>query len=293
MAARAPHVTVPATVGIVSAGDMGAALALSLRGGGHRVVTCVAGRGPVTVARAADAGMEPLGSLEEVARTADVVLSVVPPSRALDAAREYRDVAAAAREGQIYVDANSIAPATARAVAEELADAPVAVVDGAVYGSAARVAADGALLLSGAEAPRAAAMLEGGPRVLVVGGDVGNASTRKMLLAGLTKGLCALVLEVGALADAAGGLEASLEDYREYYPGVMELVDRMLPTYREHAGRRADELGELVGLADELGAGARLLGAAEAVTRALGDPRAGDGASSSRVIDAVSARTRR
>lgn len=283
--------TAPATVGIVSAGDMGAALAVSLREGGHRIVTCVAGRGPATGARAAEAGMEPLGSRAEVAGAADVVLSLVPPSRAVDAAREYRGAAGAARPGQIFVDANSVSPATAREVAHQLAGTPVAVVDGAVYGSAARVAANGALLLSGAEAPRAAAMLAGGPRVLVVGDAVGDASTRKMLLAGLTKGLCALVLEVGALADAAGALDASLDDYREYYPGVMELVDRMLPTYRQHAPRRADELGELVALAADLGLDAGLLGAAEGVTRALGTPHPGDGAPGSRVIDAVSSRS--
>lgn len=277
----------PATVGVVAAGDMGAALAVSLRGGGHRIVTCLAGRGPATAARAAEAGMEPLASLADLAAVADVVLCLVPPSRALDAAREYRDAAAGAKGGQIYVDANSVAPATVREVAQVLAGAPVSVVDGAVYGSAARVAANGALLLSGPEAPRAAGLLGGGLRVEVVGEAVGDASTRKMLLAGLTKGLCALILEVGALAGAAGALEASLDDYREYYPGVMELVDRMLPTYRQHAARRADELGELVGLAADLGLEAPLLGAAEQVTRALGDPQRGDGSPGARVIDAV------
>ena len=35
------------------------------------------------------------------------------------------------------------------------------------------------------------------------------------------------------------------EAYAQIYPGVMAVVERMLPTYPQHAGRRAAEMAEL------------------------------------------------
>ena len=61
--------------------------------------------------RARAAGLEDLGALAAVVAASDVILSVCPPGSATDVAR----LVAAARFGGLYVDANAVAPATARA----------------------------------------------------------------------------------------------------------------------------------------------------------------------------------
>jgi hypothetical protein len=66
-----------------------------------------------------------------------------------------------------------------------------------------------------------------------------------MLLGGLSKGLCGLFLELGLLAERQQMLGEMLDACSMIYPGVMQVIDRMLPTYTEHAGRRATEMQEL------------------------------------------------
>ncbi|HMN97906.1 MAG TPA: NAD(P)-binding domain-containing protein [Miltoncostaeaceae bacterium] len=264
-----------ATVAIMSTGDMGSAVGALLVAGGHRVVTPVGGRDRRTVERAREAGIVALPDLAAAIGEAELIVSVVPPDRALAVAVDVRAASGAARRGAVYLDANSIAPATVGRVADELAATPLELVDGAVYGSSSRLAGHGTVLLSGPAAERVADMVGSALPVRVVGDRVGQASARKMLLAGLTKGLCALILDLAAIADAAGELGPALGDYREFYPGVMELVDRMLPTYRHHGRRRAEELRELAQLAHELGVDAPMLAEAEGVTRRLATPGEG------------------
>jgi len=72
-----------ATVGIVSPGAMGSAIAHALAVGGARVVTSVSGRSERTRRLAERAGAELLPDLRAVVREAEVVLSIVPPESAL------------------------------------------------------------------------------------------------------------------------------------------------------------------------------------------------------------------
>jgi 3-hydroxyisobutyrate dehydrogenase-like beta-hydroxyacid dehydrogenase len=266
---------------------MGSAVGTALRAAGHRVVTSAAGRGSRTIERARRAGIVPLGSIEEAVAAADVVISVVPPASALSVAGDVRAASHAAPPEQIFLDANSVAPTTVRRIEQEFIETGVSVVDGAIYGSSSRLATNGAILVSGPDGARLVGLLGDALTVRLVGEQVGQASARKMLLAGLTKGLCALVLEIGAVADGIGELEAALGDYREFYPGIMELVDRMLPTYSSHAARRADELHELHKLAANSGVDARILQEAERLTRALSSGDAERGGALGRVMAAV------
>ena len=64
-------------------------------------------------------------------------------------------------------------------------------------------------------------------------------------MAGLNKGLAALFLEMSQVASAANLVDELLEGYRTAYPGVMDVIDRLLPTYPQHAARRAQEMEEL------------------------------------------------
>ncbi len=73
------------------------------------------------------------------------------------------------------------------------------------------------------------------------------------------------------MARAAGVADFFLERCRSFYPGVMDVIDRMVPTYPQHAGRRAEEMAELAEAIAALGLRADMVAATAAVTRAIAD----------------------
>jgi 3-hydroxyisobutyrate dehydrogenase-like beta-hydroxyacid dehydrogenase len=224
---------------------MGASLGRALMSREVRVVTTLAGRGHATRRRCADTGIEALPSLGDVARVADVVLSVVPPAAAEEVAEEYGRCAGLAPQGAIYVDANSIAPDLAISIGRRIADLGLDFVDASVNGLAANLSTTGTLYLSGTCAARIVALFDNATRVRVLGEDPGQASAMKMLLAGLSKGVCALYLELALAACGMGLADALTTEAARIYPGISALIHRMLPTYAQHAARRATETAEV------------------------------------------------
>lgn len=242
-------------VGLLYPGDMGTAVAKLLRSSGLRVVTSLDGRSAATVRNCRAAGIEEVPGLGDVVKTASILLVLVPPAAAGAVARQVRDQFHWRGEGDrlIYVDLNSIAPDTARAIAGEFAQSSVDFVDGAISGPAARLAERCVLYLSGVRAGPVAALFEGKMRVQVLGDAPGQASTMRMLLSGMTKGVIALFVEMAIAARSAGVLDRLLTAYRGSYPGIMEVVDRTLPSYPQHAARRGQEMAEVENTLAELG----------------------------------------
>ena len=159
-------------VGLLHPGEMGSALGDALLAAGHGVLWASEGRSVETAARAG--AFEDVGSASEVARRAEVVLCVCPPH----AAREVAASVGAFRG--LYVDANAVAPATAR----ELARGFDRFVDGGIVGSPPRSAGTTRLYLAGADAPAVAALFDGtvvDARVVSV--TAGDASAVKMAYA--------------------------------------------------------------------------------------------------------------
>jgi 3-hydroxyisobutyrate dehydrogenase-like beta-hydroxyacid dehydrogenase len=278
------------TVGILYAGEMGSALGRALAADGPRVVTTLEGRGPRTQRLCREAGLEELPSLASVVRLADLVVSVVPPSAAVAVARSYASLAGDAT-GRLYVDANAISPATAAEVGRALAGTGVGYVDAAINGLASALHTGAIVYLSGAHAAEVAQVFGRCLRVQVVGDRPGQASALKGALAGLSKGLTALFVEIAVLARATGLSEPFLERCRSFYPGVLAVVERMLPTYPRHAGRRAEEMAELESFMLGLGLRPDMVRAAGQVTRAVAEAGLGDGAwTAEGVLEALHAR---
>jgi hypothetical protein len=95
-------------VGLLQPGEMGATVGNALVAAGHEVVWASEGRSEASRSRAQ--AFTDVGTAANVAARAEVVFSIVPPHAALETAR------ALAGYAGIYVDANAIAPATAREV---------------------------------------------------------------------------------------------------------------------------------------------------------------------------------
>jgi 3-hydroxyisobutyrate dehydrogenase-like beta-hydroxyacid dehydrogenase len=271
------------TVGILYSGEMGSTLGRVFLDAGLRTVTTLEDRSPRTERFCREVGLEVLPSFREVVRVANIVVSVVPPSAAVKVARDYTQERSqdcsplAPRPSPLFIDANAISPATVVEVGKALAGAGVDYVDVAINGMASVLRTDAIVYLSGIRAGEIAQMLEPFLRVQVVGDVPGKASALKGALAGLSKGITALFVEIAVMAREAGVSEFFMERCRSYYPGLTEVVDRMLPSYPRHARRRAEEMKELEDAMLALGLQPNMVHAAAQVTRAIADAHLKEG----------------
>ena len=196
-------------VGIVGAGAMGSALGARLRSGGARVLVALDGRSARTRALAEAAALEDVGSLESLAREADVLLSVVPPDAAPDVATA---IAGAATTRLLVADLNAVSPATMERIAAVLAAAGHDVVDGSISGPPPHAAGTTRVYLSGPRASEVAALPLDGVERVVVGDAVGLASAVKMCTASVYKGRVALLVQALRTAQSYGVVEHVLGD---------------------------------------------------------------------------------
>jgi 3-hydroxyisobutyrate dehydrogenase-like beta-hydroxyacid dehydrogenase len=229
------------TVGIVSPGAMGSAMADALGRGGVRVVATLAGRTERTGRLANAAPLALLPDLAAVIREADVVLSIVPPEAAPAVAD---DVAGAAKEqgvAPLFVDLNAIAPATAR----EIAKAGLELVDGSVSGPPPWRPGTTRIYLSGPRADEVATLPFEGVARIVVGAEVGSASAVKMSTASVYKGTSALLTQALLAAHANGVLEHVLSDLRTGAPDLVANVERRLASAASKSERYVGEMREI------------------------------------------------
>ena len=191
------------TIGVVHPGEMGAAIGAALRSAGHTVLWASAGRSAATARRAEAAGLEDVGTLEELRVRSDSVVALCPPHAAIDVATAFAGFIGT------YVEANAVSPATTRAIAGLVGHC----VDGGVIGPPPHAPGTTRLYLSGTEARDIAALFAGTTvDARVVSRDVGAASALKVAYAAWTKGTAALVLAVRALARTERVEEPLLEE---------------------------------------------------------------------------------
>ena len=95
-------------VAVISPGDMGHAVGRVLGENGNNVITCLAGRGEASRQRAKTANMRDAGSLEAMVSEADLILSIMPPESAEDAANQVAAAMQATGKKPPYADCNAI-----------------------------------------------------------------------------------------------------------------------------------------------------------------------------------------
>jgi 3-hydroxyisobutyrate dehydrogenase-like beta-hydroxyacid dehydrogenase len=189
---------------------MGAAVGEDLLSAGHHVVWASAGRSAETRERAELAGLEDVGSVEDVVRRSQVILSICPPHAALEVARSV-----AGFDG-IYVDANAVSPATAREIGGRF-------VDGGIIGPPPLESGTTRLYLAGKEADAVAGLFQRTAlEAVVISDEPGAASALKMAYAAWTKGTAAMLIAIRALARAENVEELLLEEWRLSLPGLIE-----------------------------------------------------------------------
>jgi len=254
------------TIGLLHPGEMGSAVGAALRAGGRRVVWASSGRGATTRTRAETDGLVDAGTLVSLAGTSSVILSVCPPHAALDVAREV----AALRYRGTFVDANAVAPPTAREIGRILEAAGAVFVDGGIIGPPPRRPGVARLYLSGEAAARVAALFAASPlEAIVVDGPPGAASAIKMAYAAWTKGSGALLMAVRALAIREGVDEMLLAEWARSQPDLVARSEDAVRASARKAWRFVGEMEEITATFEAVGLPAGFHEAAAEVYRRL------------------------
>ncbi len=203
-------------------------------------------------------------SLNDLAESSDIVLSMVTAASALSVAK---NAVKYLRPGAIYADLNSCSPRTKQAIASvmdelgrDIAFAGVAVMS-AVPPLKHRVP----MVADGPGAPRLQASLSPyGMRIDVLPGPVGAAATLKMCRSAILKGMEALFVEALMAAESVGvgeqvltSLDASFPEYQ-----LSELIKYLLDRNIVHGIRRAEEMKEVTATFKELGVAPLAVGGA-------------------------------
>ncbi|MGH3199151.1 MAG: DUF1932 domain-containing protein [Streptosporangiaceae bacterium] len=246
------------TIGLLHPGEMGSAVGRCLAAAGHEVLWAPEGRSVETAARAGAAGLTAAGDLANLVRRADVIMSVCPPHAAVGLARQVAQAQPAAFGG-VYVDANAVAPATAREIAAIVEAGGATYVDGGIIGTPPVAPGFIRLYLSGAGADEVRALFDGtavDARLVerdgdndagggAGGGAGGAASAVKMAYASWTKGSAALLLAARALARAEGVEDALLAEWGISQPGLSERWTRASRSAAEKGWRWIAEMEEI------------------------------------------------
>jgi 3-hydroxyisobutyrate dehydrogenase-like beta-hydroxyacid dehydrogenase len=237
-------------IGILSPGEMGSALARTFLAHGHTVSVALNGRSERTRALASVAGLANVGSIDQLVRRSDLVLSVLVPSAATVAAQQVAAAMRATGSRPIYADCNAIAPQTSRQAGDFITAAGGRFVDGSIIGAPPRNGTVTRLYVSGPDAGELAQIATDQLQVRVLGAQTGEASALKMVYSAFNKGIQGLATELLVAAERLGvdgHLRAELQDTRK---ATHDWLLSALPEMPPKAHRWVREMEE-IGLALE------------------------------------------
>jgi len=238
-------------IGFIGFGEAGYTIGRGLKAAGVEqlfafdIATDSADRGPLIRNRAAAAGATLAATSEELARSANVLLSTVTCSNALQAAQQ---TAPYLTPGHFYADLNSVSPALKRDVAAVIQSSGASFVEAAVMAPVHPYAQRVPMLIGGPAARHFAALMSPlGMKLVVLDGAVGTAAAVKMCRSIVVKGVEALLAECVLAAtqfDADDKVFASLQ---ETWPGIdwKALADYTMGRLVVHGERRAREMEEV------------------------------------------------
>jgi 3-hydroxyisobutyrate dehydrogenase-like beta-hydroxyacid dehydrogenase len=264
-------------IGLLHPGAMGAAVGRCLTDAGYQVLWAGAGRSQETAERAAAAGLTNAGTPRQLAASSQIILSICPPHAALDVAWAVHGFTG------LYLDANAIAPGTARAVAQLITSNGGIYVDGGIIGPPPVRPGMTRLYLSGARAPAIADIFTGTALdARITAGPDAAASAVKMAYAAWTKGTAAMLLAARALARAEGVEDALLTEWALSQPHLGDQSERAAEAAVAKGWRWIAEMEEIAHCMAEAGLPDGFHQAAAEIYRRC--PRLPDGSADDKVL---------
>jgi len=233
------------TIGLMSPGDMGQAVALRLKELGFVVGTALDGRSPRTRALAAEAGLTDFGDIAGLVAASDLVLSIVDPGAGMALVEQTAAALARAPKPVLFADCNALSPQTKLAMQAKLESAGAHFIDGAIIGPPPRGNGRIRLYASGEHAAVMGALEHADIAVRIVSPRVGEAAAVKMCYGAVTKGTVALLTEMLVTAQRLGVEEVLAEELRGSQSALNDWILRNLPSMPPKAYRWVPETEEI------------------------------------------------
>ncbi len=233
------------TVAILSPGDMGNAVGKMLIDHGLPVIAALAERSIRTQQLAAQAGIEDVGTVDQLVQKAQIILSILVPAQAVAAAAQVAGALAQSPHDLLYVDCNAIAPATVAEIERLITAAGGRFADAGIIGPPPRNFEGTRIYASGRHAAELVALRDDGLNIIDLGGDVGRASAFKMCYAALTKGTTALQTQLLTAAAAYGISTELAAEFTSSQAQALIQMQRGLPGMAAKAHRWVGEMEEI------------------------------------------------
>lgn len=193
---------------------MGSGVGGVLKQNGFRVITALDGRSDDSRTRATEQGIDDVGSLDELVKSSDLILSILVPSEALSFAQDVAESLVRTDSQAAVADCNAVSPATGIKISEIISAAGGKFIDAGIIGGSPRSGATPRFYASGEHAHILGELDGKGIEVPVMDGPIGRASALKMVYAALSKGAAALyasTLMTAKSLDIYGDLIQELE----------------------------------------------------------------------------------
>jgi 3-hydroxyisobutyrate dehydrogenase-like beta-hydroxyacid dehydrogenase len=249
---------------------MGHSVGNVLREHGLRVIACLQDRSARTRALAEAAQIEEVPSYQALVQEADMILSILVPAQAHNAAQT---VAQAIRDTEaevVYVDCNAIAPQTVRAIGTLITETGARFVDASIIGGPPRDGYTPRIYAAGPDVACFERLGARGLNIIVLGDEIGLASAIKMCYASLTKGSTALFAELMVAAKALGVHKALIAEFEQSQPQMFARIERGLPRVPVKARRFVGEMEEMAKTYEAVGLTPRMLAGAADMYRFIG-----------------------
>ena len=241
------------TVAIMSPGDMGHAVGQVLSESGIDVITCTDGRSQRTKNLAEMAGLRQVATLEDMVIQADLVLSIMVPSKAMSFVREISPHFESSKTPTYFADCNAVSPQSALAMAEVINQAGGKFIDGGIIGTAPTKGDTPRFYVSGPDASLVMELDGRGIIVKAIGNKVGQASGIKMCYAALTKGTNTLHVALLTAASRMGLTDDLRKEFEFSQKSHLAAMEKGISRLPANAHRWIGEMEEIAATFENLG----------------------------------------
>ena len=241
------------TVAIMSPGDMGHSVGNVLGDNGFNVITCLEGRSSRTKELAEKGNFRVVGSMDQLVQEADLILSILVPSRAKNLAEEVSSAMKRSGATSYFVDCNAISPNSARELEAIINSAGGNFIDGGIIGTAPAKGDTPRFYVSGPDSQVVTELNGKGIIVKSIGNEIGQASGIKMCYAALTKGTNTLQVALLTAAEKMGLTQALREEFEFSQKTQLNAMESGISRLPANAHRWIGEMEEISSTFEDLG----------------------------------------
>ena len=235
-------------IGILSPGNMGAAVGRHFKTAGYEIVTALKGRSEYTKRKAKKEGFRDVKTLDVLVDEVDLILSILDPGKAQSVACQVAQAIKATGSKPIYADCNAISPRTAKELQVLIENEGGTFVDvGIIGGAPTRRDNFPNFCISGPKALRLEELDGKGIKIKYIGPDVGQGSAIKICNGAYNKGAFALYATVMLAAEHYGFTEFLRERLPRSQAANIERLDEALirlPTLSERYVGEMEQVSE-------------------------------------------------